>query len=524
MIDRKFPLDIPSVLDSGIEDWFNDLDWPYPWLDFLNVEQDIMNVFNNLIYQNRNSYLGDLLLVNYYTYLDLITLIHTLKIIYEAKKNGYNLKYADDSKYFKSLVNNEIPDNLIISIPNLQPKSWKDIIRKMKFILKNNNISTLFFSRKKCYVLHQSYNVFALSYLQRAKKCKIFPLDIRSFYKESIIENRECTISERKEIRNLAITLIDEISEIVEHKYFIVIPKNILDYTKERLISNFSKTNLIYKILLDKLKPHAPINLFLGANKNVYTRMFTLAIRKNGGTVNSFMHGNPLIHELDWISWLELPFADYFYAFNENAAKAFYDTSLRFSAPNGNRCEFKSANVNHFQKYINNSTSPNIKNIMLVPSPYTQENHALPQYFPNLIRLHFEYMIIDKLVKHGYKVLYQKHPGDYFKNKKMDFFSKAEVLYSTFEESMHRADAFIFYHTRTSTFGPALCTTKPVIWLDGGWEPINPKVRKLLEKRCCIIKLALNDKHLYDIDISLINDALTSDKKYNKEFVETYLM
>ena len=162
---------------------------------------------------------------------------------------------------------------------------------------------------------------------------------------------------------------------------------------------------------------------------------------------------------------------------------------------------------------------------MFVANEYVREGYlSQVSSFPNPIQLDFELKLMRILLDAEFDVLYKRHPGGVLKGKKIDFFPKqVQVIDSPFEEVLHDADLFIFSHSRTSTFGPALCTNKPIIILDGNWECFNPEVRKDLEKRCVFARTEFVDNRINIDEAELLHAIGESKKRVTTEFYELYL-
>ncbi|MCH7964141.1 MAG: hypothetical protein IH852_09405 [Bacteroidetes bacterium] len=482
--------------------------------------------YNKEISANFANLWGQLVLVNYKVILEYITFVHSLKIISSLQDINLIPVYSEDSDYIKGLIEHGVPRNSFLSKLSIRNVNAVPLFNKAKKIIKYNRFTRYKFSEFN-YLLFQNYNEHNIDYFNKKRSVLVLPLDINNF----IIKNRNISINTPDKIlipikRNVN-KMVLKISDVAD-QFDLSFSDSQLIYLENITSNIFLETYILMKSMESNVLKWKGEKIFLGCNSSHQTRMFTLLMKNRGVEINGFMHGNPLAHELDWVSWLDLPFADNFYTFTDHSAKAFRDTAKRFPAPNMNNCKIIGANTSIFQPYKVNKYAgvrkKVSKKIMIVTCPYTYENQALPHFVPNLVKLHFEYKLVELLYNAGYSVLYQKHPGDYFRDKNISFFPKAEIIYQPFEESMALADAFIFYHTRTSTLGPALCTNKPIIILDGGWEPINPNMKLILENRCSIFSVIINNDNLYEFDLGKIETALHDEEKCNNdEFINLFL-
>ena len=77
---------------------------------------------------------------------------------------------------------------------------------------------------------------------------------------------------------------------------------------------------------------------------------------------------------------------------------------------------------------------------------------------------------------------------------------------------------------QSSTFLPLICSNKKLIYFDNGWENWNPKVYKLLKKRCEIIKTFNNKKNQIRFkSIDLINSLKFTKNNIDRSIYHNFL-
>ncbi len=161
-----------------------------------------------------------------------------------------------------------------------------------------------------------------------------------------------------------------------------------------------------------------------------------------------------------------------------------------------------------------------------MPNAFASDNKlAQGVLFPELIQLDWELRIIEILRKSGLKVIYKRHPDGKLRNRNIDFFdADVDIVYERFEDVMDYADAFLFYHSRSTTLGYALSTNKPVIYINGGWEKWLSEIRELFAKRCHIVSAHFDERNRLIINEEELLDALASKPvKPNTEFIEKFM-
>jgi hypothetical protein len=108
----------------------------------------------------------------------------------------------------------------------------------------------------------------------------------------------------------------------------------------------------------------------------------------------------------------------------------------------------------------------------------------------------------------------------------IDFFGiNVQTVSERLEKVMNYADAFLFYHSRTTTFGHALCTNKPIIYINGGWEVWLPEIYELIVKRCFIVSAHFDERNRLIINEKELICALgRKPSEPDTEFIERYML
>ncbi len=89
----------------------------------------------------------------------------------------------------------------------------------------------------------------------------------------------------------------------------------------------------------------------------------------------------------------------------------------------------------------------------------------------------------------------------------------------------NQADAFLFYHTITTTSGQTLSTNKPIIYINGGWEKWVPEVFESFSKRCFIVSAHFDERNRLMINEKVLIRALSREPtEPDTEFIERYML
>jgi hypothetical protein len=271
--------------------------------------------------------------------------------------------------------------------------------------------------------------------------------------------------------------------------------------------------------------------LIIGSGGNQLARMLSVAVRRNGGTVTGFKHGEPVFHLWDYSSWLELAVADRFVTYTEASAGALEKIVRAYPAPGhrGVRCEGMETGM-YRDLWLKESRKPlprKIERVMLVGKGLENDNRiACGLAFPELMQLDWELRIIEILRKAGYAVTYKAHPRGILRGQLQDVFgADVDVAFEPLHEVLDRADCFVFYHTITTTLGEALCTNRPIIYIDGGWEPWLPEMLGPFAKRCRVVPARFDERNRLAIEEERLLDALRREPSApDMEFASSYML
>lgn len=531
---NSFPLDIKSVQAYGVKKWHKNFHWPIPFEQSMLMEGQVKCAMNELIEENNGNEISDLLLINYKIYLDYSNLLYCLWLLKELKQRNLNPVYSSESVIFKGILETEVPLEQIIKVSSMPRPNIAKKIRSKAGLLKRQlrlntpirYLLTSSFGNEVLYGCVSNLNDLGYEYIRTKLGGRVklindhsFPLSCKP---ETVSKNT------KQHIRKVTNKLIVKVKQIAIQQN-IQLTERQKNYLFDITVMALTKTKINLDALNNCIQKEKHINLLTGANGSQFSRVLSVAIRNNGGSVTTFQHGEPLIFNWDKYDWLEFSLANNYFAYTENLAIALKNMDNEYKPLAGNSTEIHGAKTNMFynirQKEAKKPVPDKIERVMMVPQAFTRENQVAQGFmFPALVQLDWELRIINALKKAGYKALYKKHPHGTLINQPMDFIEDAQIIYEPFDEVMDYTDAFLFYHTRSTAFGPALCTNKPIIYIDGGWEKMSEKMRTSLAKRCRIINAHFDERNRMIFDEEKLIEVLSEKpKEPDLEFINTYL-
>lgn len=156
-----------------------------------------------------------------------------------------------------------------------------------------------------------------------------------------------------------------------------------------------------------------------------------------------------------------------------------------------------------------------IETVMLIGFPTTDvfypsfpAHHALSQF-------HLEISLMKLLRKKGYRILYKTHPASIVDIKGVFDKYADEIVLEPFEAIYQKADCILFPHSRTSTFGFALLTSKPIVLINTENTMWHPDVIADLKKRCRIVNAKTDERDRICFDDKTFIDAI--DEAFNHQ-------
>jgi len=262
--------------------------------------------------------------------------------------------------------------------------------------------------------------------------------------------------------------------------------------SKKRLQS----ISLIYDYL-QSLK--TPKQIILTESLNPFHKIISSAYLSKGSNVRNFSHGNDL--GLICQKWARTYFyvqAGNYGVENKKIYNIFKKESNKLPLAKIEKTAFFSVNTNiglrrkniTFTKINRNK----IKKVMLIGFPMNSTRYISDAYCFFDYALRLEIYILNQLKSLGYYTIYKAHP-DRLKtigNLMLNFANECDS--NKFEHVWHKADALIFKHCTTTTFGYAITTDLPIVLLNEKSTDWNYQRKSQIKKRIHILSYSYNNK------------------------------
>jgi hypothetical protein len=133
---------------------------------------------------------------------------------------------------------------------------------------------------------------------------------------------------------------------------------------------------------------------------------------------------------------------------------------------------------------------------------------GLPPFLPDMVYLDWQFRLTSGLLKIPIDLLCQTHPEEELDHPRHPLADLAPMSTKRFEEVMGEADLFLFDWSHSTTFWKALCTDRPVVYVDFGLSGFAPGVSPLIERRCRVVPATYDSNNLPQVDASALADAI----------------
>ncbi|WP_028586178.1 hypothetical protein [Desulfocurvus vexinensis] len=258
-------------------------------------------------------------------------------------------------------------------------------------------------------------------------------------------------------------------------------------------------------------------------------RAIVLAARRRGTRVVGFAHGTPVGNLLELFdSYVEFAQCDEFVcptrAMSENFAK------VHAMSPLGRLCPvtFDAVGTDRYQKlsadYRSRPPIRRVRSAMVMGYPlkaFLGPFIVEANFFS--YQLEVQLHLLDQLREFDGEVIYKMHPDTEGESEGIFEGRCQRIVRTPFEQSADEAEAYIFTHIGTSTFGRAVCSNRPVILLQIEGNTWNPDVLPLLSRRCTLIPARFDERGRIRYDERMLMDALTREQPdIDYGYVERY--
>ncbi len=501
-MDKTHPIDIYGIKKIGIEKWFNHYYVPVTGKEYYGLYNKVSSIYlsllnnNEILYSIGNANTTIIQLVSTYL-LELLTLSR-------LKMNGYEYvvgKERVEIQEYISMFNFPSLSRMKLIGEHMNSLNYPEKIKNIFRVLKYNFELPHLMGKKLLNSISNPH--FMIGYREHQ--------EVVAFCKENNISpiHLHPLLFARKKTRLVGgFQQLPELEEFVNKFLYEIkesysfVNKTAFERLKAHVVDCFSNSLMLFYQNLAFMKKFDLRPLLVTGLGYPIHRIFCSAWRYAGGKVIGFTHGNSYCHQYTPKIYYELNMVD-LYVTSSQGHKEIVKQSAKDFMP-----DYKIPNIIHLEKKIynpifsklqNNTTVNKIKKVMIISGLLKGYFNIDAEYHPFAF-LYNDLKLIKTLKKAGYYVIYK--PDFHELNEAKSIFEAYvdEVIIERFEDVYSYADC-IFWSSSpySTTFGFALLSNKPIVFLNVKGYIWYPRALELLRKRCSVVKAdAIDGKIVFD--------------------------
>lgn len=260
--------------------------------------------------------------------------------------------------------------------------------------------------------------------------------------------------------------------------------------------------------------PHVPHRVW-GANGSYYaSRALGHEVMARGGDVTRFDHGGTLgmmIRPED-AAVAELLTCTAFVMNSSKLAENLKTTGALDLLPQGQRPEVIGGpgDASIFRLPLRARPPKARRRVVYCSTIYTGFSRYSYGGQPDPMVLDWSLRVAECLARLPIDLLCKPHPEGVLRGKRHPLADVAPVSMRRFEEEMAEADTFVFDRYHSTTFWLALCTDRPVIYLDAIPCRFHPSVEPMLRRRCIVIPVRWDERNRPVFESAALAEAVLS--------------
>jgi len=260
-----------------------------------------------------------------------------------------------------------------------------------------------------------------------------------------------------------------------------------------------------------------PNAIWAGTGGKYEVRLLALEILRRGGTVSLFDHGGTAAMRAEEdstaLALRELAVSTHYVLpttalmdVSETQSAVEWARPFGFAGLQGGRGEAQMLKLPLSKKKAI-SSPPHV----LYPSSLLggfRSTGVMPM--PDIVYLDLQMRLAESLAKMPINLICKPHPEGNFLHGRHPITDVAPVRLERFEELIEWTDVFVFDRCTSTTFWEAVCTDRPIIYIDTGVFQFGKHVEALIEKRCHVLCANYDDRNRAVIDAEKLQELIMS--------------
>lgn len=274
-----------------------------------------------------------------------------------------------------------------------------------------------------------------------------------------------------------------------------------------------------------------PRILWTGSGGYMFTRMLRNAVREKGGYVVGHEHASGDAH-LAYFSakpFIEYESADDFMTYSCDGAEALRatfdpDLHLRTTPPRILSFEVCRSERNGTSTPRARRSRNSVKTLMYPTTMLLGERMSLDHIVGDCVMVDWSARLIARLCGLGYTLIHKPHPEEAHRSSRR-FAEQFGIrqAWERFESVMDQADVFVLDFSRTTIFSIALASSKPLVYIDFGFERWHPAAYELLQRRASVVRGWIDKSNRLQIDWEKLPPAIDEARELtDRQIIDCY--
>ena len=146
--------------------------------------------------------------------------------------------------------------------------------------------------------------------------------------------------------------------------------------------------------------------------------------------------------------------------------------------------------------------------VIYAPTILRGQRQFLPPILPDVIYLDWQLRLVEALQNMPVNLMCKPHPEGLLRGQRHPLADVAPTSTQPFESHIAWADRFLFDYGQSTTFAEALCTDRPIIFIDMGNPIFNVQIKEMIARRCHVIAARFDVRNRPLVDAEELRDAL----------------
>ena len=519
-----YPYDIFGIKKIGIEKWLSNYYLPVSGTEFEKIEAGILQAYIKGLNEYDNEDVYWILVSNLKIPMFISVYILYLLRFIRLKECGYKYMIGRE----QDRISIEVSDfdltrldsyGAIDSSPfcsNLRNKGM-NFLR----VIKNNCIDTRVFANiSNPHFLIGNKNQYEVAHF--CNEYRVAPIYITPALLFKKYGNKERIHIDLDKLLDFT----DKFIDVVVKKYPFI-GNNSSNILKRKISDNFQASYLFYRRCRDICRKVKHKTLLATGLGNKVNRLFCAAWMSSGNDVVGFAHGNSYCNSYHNFTVIKdgMSVVNRYFAASQGQRKLLNEVISRYSygmkMPN---VEYSESNYYRplFQDLQKASPVRGVKRIMIIGSLLKNSYYPLYCGHHAFVNYELELRLAKVLKSAGYYVIYKAHPDSINEIEGLFDGYVDEILTGRFEDVFLGADCIVYKVSRTTTFGFALLTNRPIVLLNVNGAPWFSKAFELLKKRCCIVDADYRDDRIVFDEKDLIDAVKSSPENIDYKILHEF--